>query len=501
MPKRTLLSCLAVALLLPSATARADGPGQVLVDKGLVSQEALDGAELFFRGTFSGNGRTCGTCHPVDNNLTIDPEFISTLPPDDPLFTFDLPPDDGFLEREDLLAPFGLILENVDLDFFDGVPDMPRVDFVMRSVPHTLSLSTSIDSADELAEPQATGWSADGSPDGTLLGFSTGAVAQHFTTSLDRVVGQDFVLPTPQELAAMETYMLSVGRMADLDIDSLTFADAAGERGRDLFLNIDDFPALPGQEAFTGGKCRFCHNNAGADIADQNFNRDTGVEAVVTPARLAATFPIDDGHGSGTEADGRFNVPPLVEAADTGPFFHNNAFDTIEEAVGFYSSDTFNGSPAGLDLSGEGIHLAPGGKEDIAAFLRVVNAAFNIAIAKQRTDAAALVVTKPRPIPCIWGLPCPPPPPEPNEVTITTLLALANVEAQDAVDVLSERSLGAAALVELDLALDLNQQAIAEQDANARKLLIVSAAQHLESAGAALGGGLDFQLGAGNLLF
>ncbi|HKB14497.1 MAG TPA: hypothetical protein VKF62_00445, partial [Planctomycetota bacterium] len=43
------------------------------------------GSNLFFNETFNGNGRTCGTCHPANNNFTIDPTFISTLPQSDPL--------------------------------------------------------------------------------------------------------------------------------------------------------------------------------------------------------------------------------------------------------------------------------------------------------------------------------------------------------------------------------------------------------------------------------
>src|SRR6185436_10525269 len=38
------------------------------------------GAQLFFKETFAGNGRTCGTCHRAERNLTIDAAFIATLP-------------------------------------------------------------------------------------------------------------------------------------------------------------------------------------------------------------------------------------------------------------------------------------------------------------------------------------------------------------------------------------------------------------------------------------
>src|SRR6187402_2416788 len=32
---------------------------------GLVTQSVCAGADIFFRETFDGNGRTCGSCHPV----------------------------------------------------------------------------------------------------------------------------------------------------------------------------------------------------------------------------------------------------------------------------------------------------------------------------------------------------------------------------------------------------------------------------------------------------
>jgi len=108
-------------------------------------------------------------------------------------------------------------------------------------------------------------------------------------------------------------------------------------------------------------------------FVDQNPNFDTGV------ANLTPDLPDDDGFLS--PGDRTFNVPPLVEAADTPPFFHNNAVATIEAAVGFYDGDTFNNSPAGKLLAG-----ATGGPleldatqiQAIASFLRVLNALENV---------------------------------------------------------------------------------------------------------------------------
>src|SRR6188472_3144332 len=43
---------------------------------GLVGTDVCAGADIFFRETFGGNGRTCGSCHPMANNLTIDVPFV-----------------------------------------------------------------------------------------------------------------------------------------------------------------------------------------------------------------------------------------------------------------------------------------------------------------------------------------------------------------------------------------------------------------------------------------
>jgi len=76
-------------------------------------------------------------------------------------------------------------------------------------------------------------------------------------------------------------------------------------------------------------------------------------------------------------------APPLVEAADTGPFFHNNAIETIEGAVAFYNGQAFNNSPSGkflasTDPNGVGIRLDATQVVAVAAFLRVINALENI---------------------------------------------------------------------------------------------------------------------------
>ena len=70
------------------------------------------GREVFVNETFNGNGRTCNTCHREDNNFTIDPAFIATLPLSDPLFVAETNPALAMnFEKPDMLRKFGLFIE------------------------------------------------------------------------------------------------------------------------------------------------------------------------------------------------------------------------------------------------------------------------------------------------------------------------------------------------------------------------------------------------------
>ena len=253
----------------------------------------------------------------------------------------------------------------------------------MRGVPHTLALSTSLTPApfDGTTVPpgQRTGWSGDGAPgSGTLRDFPTGAVTQHFPKTLNRVPGVDFRLPTDDELDAMEAFQLFLGRDEDPDITAINFTSPVVALGRDIFNNGDINAPI------AAGKCSACHANGGATAGGLfNANFNTGVEdSPDQPADLIdpANNPSDDGFGN--PGNGTFNTPPVIEAADTGPFFHNNSIETIEGTVAFYNGDAFNNSPGGQGLAfttgSPGINLEPTQVVAVAAFLRVMNARENI---------------------------------------------------------------------------------------------------------------------------
>ena len=197
--------------------------------------------------------------------------------------------------------------------------------------------------------------------------------------------GVDFRLPTDAELDALEAFQLSLGRQRELSLP-LPLTGTVARRGQEIFLDN------------SLGKCNLCHVNAGAtadfgtgNIGNANFT--TGVENLPDqPADLTGeVVPPDDGFG--TPGDGTFNTPSLIEAADSGPFFHNNSIGTIEGAVAFYNGDAFNNSPAGralaTDADGVGIKLDATQIAAVAAFLRVINALENIRQSISFLEAAA----------------------------------------------------------------------------------------------------------------
>jgi hypothetical protein len=438
-----------------SPTAQAD-IGPIPNPSTAMQQLITEGRNLFFNGTFNGNGRTCGSCHREENNLTIDPEFIATLAPTDPLFVAEFKPalSQNF-ENPILMRKFGLILENAD-----GFDDLPNK-FVMRSVPHTLAMlpdTLAPSQLDETHTPfgpvvppvERLGWSGDGSPvgtftladgtthqaTGTLRDFMIGAIIQHYTKTLNRVPGVDFTMPTVAQLDALEAFQKSLGRRQNLKlagVGALKLKSEKASKGQEIFNNPGTIiNPLSGQALFNSpsqgaGRCILCHFNGGAGdfvegalfsgnsdpgtgTAPTNSNFDTGIEdQPFRPATLLnppQNIPPDGGFGRDpifrngkflgfgnanvnspvppADLNKRtFNTPVLVEAADTGPFFHDNSITTIEGAVEFYNSASFNNSPIGqniknLDPSGMGIHLEATEVEAVAAFLRVINVLENI---------------------------------------------------------------------------------------------------------------------------
>jgi hypothetical protein len=123
-------------------------PDAVLINQGRL---------LFFNETFKRNGRTCGSCHPEENNFTIDPKFIATLAENDSLFAGDLLPAlSESCERPQLMREVGLLLENTRRS-----GDLENK-FTLRSVPHFLAMRSSP------ASPMEFDWPGVPTDDGLL---------------------------------------------------------------------------------------------------------------------------------------------------------------------------------------------------------------------------------------------------------------------------------------------------------------------------------------------
>ena len=473
--------------VIPDGGGGGEG-GSLTPTETLINQ----GRTLFFSEQFLGNGRTCGTCHREDENLAISPEFIATLPANDALFVAEFNPalsasacpgGTPCFENPVLMRKFALILENLD-----GFGDLQNR-FVMRGVPHTLALlqNTLSPAPDGTTLPpnERTGWSGDGAPSGKfILGngveheargllrdFPIGAVTQHFTKTLLRRSGIDFRLPTNAELDAMNAFMRSTGRRADLILagsGALSLKGELAREGQRIFnnggLGFAGGRGVPPGTANGAGKCFFCHFNAGASdffFPEQNANFNTNVEQLPSqPADLvvpAQKNPADGGFGTGTPpagvfgiGDGTFNTPVLVEAADTAPFFHSNVVNTIEEAVNFYNSTQFNNAP-GFGANIGGINLEATEVAAVGAFLRVINALENI-------RSAVNMETRARNAKFL------------NDAV--DLLKLSISELTDAVDVLHGAGLHPEAQIKLRRAIELDQQAMTTSSRSARQALI-----------------------------
>ena len=385
----------------PAATAtRAAGFAKVITD----------GRQLFLNETFTGNGRTCGTCHVETNNFTVDPELIATLPATDPLFVAETNPALATLEDSDLLRRFGLIL--VDADGFD-----PSRGFVFRSTQNVQALANSMTPQDPTFgidfssngrnpdPPERLGWGNDGAP---LRDFALVAIVQHATKRIHRVAGLDFRLPSDEELDALAAYQLAIGRQEDFELPELELKSALASTGKTLFLDSGNlFEPAPHKN------CNGCHFNGGGsagmsfnpetpgfprvDGSPRGFNIASPTNVNDIPLALALGLPRDGGFGQIPTVFGslgntedlpppfghleieEFNSPPVVESADTGPFFHNHTIPDLESAVAFYGTPAFKAS---LIAGAFPVEISPDPNDPevqaIAAFLRVLNALENI---------------------------------------------------------------------------------------------------------------------------
>jgi hypothetical protein len=317
---------------------------------------------------------------------------------------------------------------------------------------------------------------------------------------MNRIPGVDFRVPTDEELDVLAAYQLALGRQEDFELPTLTLTSAQASRGKTLFLDSGNL-LEPGHK-----NCNSCHFNGGGttamtfipsdpgfprvDGSPRGFNIASPTSVNDIPRALALGLPRDGGFGQiptqfgsfGNTADvpgfphfelEEFNSPPVVESADTGPFFHNHTVPDLESAVAFYGSPEFKASVAALavpiDISAD---ASDPDVQAIAAFLRVLNALENI---RSSIDVAARARSMA------------------GAADRRELAGLSRAEVVDALQVLSEGSLATsedpaivaargrlqAAKAALDSARHLQQPTAIEN-------LLTTALRHLRSARSAL---------------
>ena len=243
----------------------------------------------------------------------------------------------------------GLILENIegfDVDPISG--DLVNPPF-FRAVPSLFNL--------EFTAPYGYSGCCP-----NLQDFAMGAVIQHLTKTLNRLVTVDFVLPTDAQLAAMEAFMLSIFSPADGNFkvkgkNSLLSTDAdtravdtsrAQVRGRELFLSVG---------------CTSCHSANGKTVFNGGF-RNTGVESL--EVGFGSTPTVDNGNGVG-----QFLTPQLFGMRKQH-FFHTGAVGTLRDAVAFYNSNEFSIAD-GLGDDAGGLNMTDLEIDDITAFLEAIS--------------------------------------------------------------------------------------------------------------------------------
>jgi cytochrome c peroxidase len=419
---------------------------------------AADGRRLFVKEQFNGNGRSCGTCHLESHNFTVDPEFIATLPRSNPLFVAETNPALAVnFEKPDLMRRLAVFLENVD-----GFDDLAHK-FTLRSAQNVQALLNSTTRPDpsfgldfssnglNADPPERLGWGNDGAP---LREFAAVAIVQHATRTLNRKPGVDFRVPTDQELDAMAAYQLALGRQEDFNLPALELKSSLATKGKSLYLDTGNVGELGHKN------CNACHFNAGGtaafsfnsakpgfprlDGSPRGFNAGAPTNVDETQLAFALGLLRDGGFGVLPMPQGgfgnffvvngaripfeEFNTPPLVESADTAPFFHNHTVSDLESAVAFYGTPAFRdgefsiGNPARQAIP-IAISDDPNDPEvqAIAGFLRVLNALENIRSSMNVAQRGRTMT---------------------SDADAHDLANLAFAETADAIKVLSEGALG-----------------------------------------------------------
>ena len=346
-----------------------------------------EGRRLFDEETFQGNGRTCVTCHSVENGTFSPKDAQKRLAtnPSDPLFVGD-GLDDGIHGTSRITEHATVRIE---------IPLPPRVKLANDPAATSVTLlrgrrRPSIRrrcnrySCTTAAIPRSK--SRRSGP----FTRTPGTVSSRRPLQLQLIA--DFQRTAPRFFSSVPLFLFAQGGPPPRLPNGVT---ASEKRGRAMF---DDVPITPGS---TRGLCAMCHSGPMLDVSNEFniFLPDSGSAVLRRPVseRNKLNLPtyefIVDGTDrivtpdpgslsdrplrkrvpagalwSGRTAAARHRLQPVQDAGDLGikrtaPYFHDNSSKTLEEVAEQY---TF------MFLLFAGINLTPQDEADIVAFLKLL---------------------------------------------------------------------------------------------------------------------------------
>ncbi len=345
--------------------------------------------KLFSTETFSGNGRTCDTCHSLNNSGTVSPEDAQRRyrkNPQDPLFLAD-GSDDGQGRGVNRILRDATILVEIPLPSNVRVTDDPTARSVIfaRGIPTTHNTPA--------LDPVLMQDGRD--PD--LPTQALHAIQRHFQATVSPSLSDLFAIAqfelTEPFFSSPTLRRFAQGGPAPVLPEGRTNSE---KRGRLFFI---DAPATGDGRK---GACGVCHggpmlnqttenfriatnglvpkgtrfqsvgvseiNEAGNPVRSFIFRRVDGTEQLVSspdPGRALITGSIDPSPFAPNSDFNAFKIPTLWGVKETGPYFHDNSAKTLEDVAAHYAQ-FFLTIPAHIVLSEQD-------QQDIVAYLKLLN--------------------------------------------------------------------------------------------------------------------------------
>jgi cytochrome c peroxidase len=360
----------------------------------LTAGDALadEASRLFEEETFGGNGRTCRSCHSVENG-TLTLEQIAERhaeDPDDPLFLHDGSDDFEGNGASRILADGTILVRKSLPSNVHLLADLTATTVTLRrGIPTTMN-TPALDPV-LMVDGRAP----------NLLQQALDAINDHAQPTLAPTQAERGLIADFQETFGFFSSPRLFAFMQSGQPPRLPAGRTASERrGRAFFDNV------PITAQSTRGICAICHsgpmlneNNGfnpvpippffvpqgerfqsilSAELLPNGDPQQTflvqqpgGSPAVVVHTDPGRALVTGDMRGFPFGDLGKFKIPSLWGVAQTAPYFHNNGAKTLEEAMDHY--DLFFQIATPLALPGSPpLDLSEQDKADLVAFLRLL---------------------------------------------------------------------------------------------------------------------------------